>query len=40
MSRIPTPATLSDAPGKSRPLLAAVEKQLSVVPSLFRRAAA
>ena len=36
MSRIPTPATISDAPETSRPLLEAVEKQLGVVPNLFR----
>ena len=36
MSRIPTPATISDAPEKSRPLLEAVQKQLGVVPNLFR----
>jgi uncharacterized peroxidase-related enzyme len=36
MSRIPTPATVADAPEKSRPLLEAVGKQLGVVPNLFR----
>ena len=36
MSRIPTPATISDAPERSRPLLEAVERQLGVVPNLFR----
>jgi uncharacterized peroxidase-related enzyme len=36
MSRIPTPATISDAPAASRPLLEAVKKQLGVVPNLFR----
>jgi uncharacterized peroxidase-related enzyme len=36
MSRIATPATISDAPEKSRPLLAAVQKQLGVVPNMFR----
>jgi len=36
MSRIPTPAPISDAPEKSRPLLDAVQKQLGVVPNLFR----
>ena len=36
MSRIPTPATVADAPDKSRPLLEAVNKQLSVVPNMFR----
>jgi uncharacterized peroxidase-related enzyme len=36
MSRIPTPATIDDAPEKSRPLLDAVQKQLGVVPNMFR----
>lgn len=36
MSRIPTPATIDDAPEASRPLLAAVKKQLGAVPNLFR----
>ena len=36
MSRIPTPATIADAPEKSRPLLEAVNKQLGSVPNLFR----
>jgi uncharacterized peroxidase-related enzyme len=36
MSRIPTPATISDAPEKSRPLLDAVQRQLGVVPNMFR----
>jgi uncharacterized peroxidase-related enzyme len=36
MSRIATPATISDAPEKSRPLLDAVQKQLGVVPNMFR----
>jgi len=36
MSRIPTPATIADAPEKSRPLLEAVGKQLGSVPNLFR----
>jgi uncharacterized peroxidase-related enzyme len=36
MSRIPTPATISDAPAASQPLLEAVNKQLGVVPNLFR----
>ncbi|MDE2319749.1 MAG: peroxidase-related enzyme [Rhodospirillales bacterium] len=35
MSRIPTPAA-EQAPEKSRPLLAAVQKQLGTVPNLFR----
>lgn len=36
MSRIPTPATIADAPEASRPMLEAVKKQLGVVPNLFR----
>jgi len=36
MSRIPTPATIGDAPAKSQPLLEAVNKQLGVVPNIFR----
>ena len=36
MSRLPTPATLADAPADSRPLLEAVGKQLGVVPNMFR----
>jgi uncharacterized peroxidase-related enzyme len=36
MSRIPTPATISDAPAASQPLLEAVKKQLGVAPNLFR----
>ena len=36
MSRIPTPATIADAPEKSQPLLEAVNKQLGVVPNMFR----
>jgi len=36
MSRIPTPATIADAPAASQPLLEAVNKQLGVVPNLFR----
>jgi uncharacterized peroxidase-related enzyme len=36
MSRIPTPATIEDAPAASRPLLEAVKKQLGVVPNMFR----
>jgi uncharacterized peroxidase-related enzyme len=36
MSRIPTPASIADAPEKSRPLLDAVNKQLGVVPNMFR----
>lgn len=36
MSRLPTPATIQDAPEASRPLLTAVKKQLGIVPNLFR----
>jgi uncharacterized peroxidase-related enzyme len=36
MSRIPTPATIEDAPAASQPMLRAVNKQLGVVPNLFR----
>ncbi|MCW6511579.1 carboxymuconolactone decarboxylase family protein [Lichenifustis flavocetrariae] len=36
MSRIPTPATITDAPEKSRGPLEAVHKQLGVVPNMFR----
>ncbi len=36
MSRIPTPATIADAPEKSRKLLEAVNQQLGVVPNMFR----
>jgi len=36
MSRMPTPATIVTAPIASRPLLKAVNKQLGVVPNLFR----
>jgi uncharacterized peroxidase-related enzyme len=36
VSRIPTPATISDAPAASQPLLEAVKKQLGVAPNLFR----
>ncbi len=35
MSRIPTPAA-EHAPEKSRPLLAAVQKQLGATPNMFR----
>ncbi|WP_144157051.1 peroxidase-related enzyme [Paraburkholderia sp. BCC1885] len=35
-SRISTPASVADAPAASRPLLDAVNKQLGVVPNLFR----
>jgi uncharacterized peroxidase-related enzyme len=36
MTRIPTPATIADAPEKSRPLLEAVAKQLGSAPNMFR----
>ncbi len=36
MPRIPTPATIADAPVASQPLLEAVRKQLGVAPNLFR----
>ena len=36
MTRIPTPATIADAPEKSRPLLDAVVKQLGSAPNMFR----
>jgi uncharacterized peroxidase-related enzyme len=36
MSRIPTPATITDAPEKSQPLLNAVNAQLGTVPNMFR----
>ena len=36
MSRIPTPATINDAPAASQPLLETVMKQLGTVPNLFR----
>lgn len=36
MSRLPTPATVADAPEASRPLLEAVAKQLGSVPNMFR----
>ena len=36
MSRIPTPATISDAPAASQPMLEAVKAQLGVAPNLFR----
>jgi uncharacterized peroxidase-related enzyme len=36
MSRIAIPATVSDAPAASQPLLNAVAKQLGVVPNMFR----
>jgi uncharacterized peroxidase-related enzyme len=36
MSRIPTPATIANAPEKAQGLLEAVKKQLGVVPNMFR----
>jgi uncharacterized peroxidase-related enzyme len=36
MSRIPTPTAISDAPAASRPLLESVNKQLGIVPNMFR----
>ncbi|MDH6258899.1 peroxidase-related enzyme [Bradyrhizobium sp. BR13661] len=36
MSRIPTPATIAEAPEKSRPLLEAVNSQVGFVPNMFR----
>lgn len=39
MSRIPTPATIADAPQGARPLLEAVEGSLGSVPNLFRMVA-
>ena len=36
MTRIATPATVSEAPAASQSLLEAVHKQLGVVPNLFR----
>lgn len=36
MSRIPIPASLDAAPAASRPLLEGVQRQLGVVPNLFR----
>jgi uncharacterized peroxidase-related enzyme len=36
MSRIPTPATVADAPAAAQPLLGAVQTQLGSVPNLFR----
>ena len=36
MSRIPTPATIADAPAAAQPLLEAVKKQLGSAPNLFR----
>jgi uncharacterized peroxidase-related enzyme len=36
MTRLPTPATIADAPEASQPLLEAVKKQIGSVPNLFR----
>jgi len=36
MSRIPTPATIADAPAAAQPLLETVNKQLGTVPNMFR----
>lgn len=36
MSRIPTPPTIEAAPLTAQPLLQAVEKQLGIVPNVFR----
>ncbi|MBL8438886.1 MAG: peroxidase-related enzyme [Zoogloeaceae bacterium] len=36
MPRIATPATIQDAPAAAQPLLEAIQKQLGVVPNLFR----
>ncbi len=36
MSRINTPANIADAPAESQPMLAAVNKQLGVVPNMIR----
>ncbi|QCP51675.1 peroxidase-related enzyme [Trinickia violacea] len=36
MSRLPTPATIAEAPTASQPMLDAVNRQLGVVPNLFR----
>lgn len=36
MSRIPTPATIADAPEASQPILEGIQKQLGVVPNIFR----
>ncbi len=39
MTRIPTPATIADAPEASRPLLNTVARQLGRVPNMFRSVA-
>lgn len=36
MSRIPVPTTIEAAPAASQPLLAAVQKQLGIIPNVFR----
>jgi len=36
MPRIPTPASIEAAPAAAQPLLAAVKKQLGIVPNMFR----
>ncbi|MGB8137699.1 MAG: carboxymuconolactone decarboxylase family protein, partial [Pseudolabrys sp.] len=36
MSRIPIPTTIEAAPTASQPLLAAVQKQLGIIPNVFR----
>ena len=36
MSRLPIPASIETSPAAAQPLLAAVKKQLGVVPNLFR----
>src|SRR5229473_7801754 len=36
LSRLPTPASIEASPAAAQPLLQAVEKQLGVVPNLFR----
>jgi uncharacterized peroxidase-related enzyme len=36
MSRIPTPASVADAPAAAQPSLEAVEKKLGIVPNMFR----
>lgn len=36
MTRIPTPATIADAPEAAQPLLNAVQKQLGSAPNMFR----
>jgi uncharacterized peroxidase-related enzyme len=36
MSRIPTPASIDEAPEASRPILEAIQKQIGSVPNIFR----